>query len=75
MLLPQRDPLLTTFSETCSPTSRKYVAQQGIVLPNRSKIIQTFWSLSSFFALEKQSKNLIFQNAFSSNRPLGGYFQ
>ena len=34
MLLPPRDPLVATFSETRSPTSRKYVAQQVIVMPN-----------------------------------------
>ena len=29
-----REPLVGTFSETRSPTSRKYVAEQGIVMPN-----------------------------------------
>ena len=27
--LPLIDPLLATFSETCAPTSRKYVAEKG----------------------------------------------
>ena len=51
--LPLRDPLVATFSETCAPTSRKYVAEQGIVMLNWSKHFKTFWSHSSIFALEK----------------------
>ena len=43
MLLPPRDPLVATFSETLAPTSGKYVAQQGIVMPNWSKTFQTLW--------------------------------
>ena len=31
------DPLLATFSEWRTPTSRKYVSEQGIVIPNWSK--------------------------------------
>ena len=34
MLLAPTDPLVATFSETLAPTSRKYVAQQGIVMSN-----------------------------------------
>ena len=34
MLLSVTDPLMATFRETRAPTSRKYVAEQGIVMPN-----------------------------------------
>ena len=34
MFLPLRDPLVVTFNETRSPTSRKNVAEQGIAMPN-----------------------------------------
>ena len=53
IFLPLIDPLVATFSETCVPTSRKYVAEQGMLMPNWSKIFQNFWSHSSLFALEK----------------------
>ena len=56
--------LVTTFNETGAPTSRKYVAEQDIVMANSSKTFQTFWSHSSVFALEKQPKNLNFQRGF-----------
>ena len=69
------DPLLATFIETRAQTSRKYVSEQGVVMPDWSKIIQTFRSHSSVFAWEKQPKNLNFQSFFISNRPFGGYFQ
>ena len=29
-----KQPLVATFNETRPPTSRKYVAEQGIVMPN-----------------------------------------
>ena len=34
MLLHLGDPLVAAFNETREPTSRKYVAEQGIVIPN-----------------------------------------
>ena len=34
MFLPARDPLVATFNETRAPTFRKYVSEQGIVMPN-----------------------------------------
>ena len=34
MLLAPTDPLVATFSETLVPTSKKYVAEQGIVMSN-----------------------------------------
>ena len=32
--LPLNDPLMATFNETRAPTSRKYVAEVGILMPN-----------------------------------------
>ena len=66
---------MTTFSETRAPTSRKYVTEQGIAMPNWSKTFQTFLSHSSVFNLEKLPENLNFQSFFTSNRAFGGYFQ
>ena len=66
---------MATFNETCTPTSREYIVEQCIVMPNWSKTFQTFWSHSSVFALEKQPKHPISQSLFISNRPFGGYFQ
>ena len=75
MFLPLTDPLVATFNETHAPTSRKHVAEQGIVMPNWSKTFQTFWLHSSNLALEKQAKNLNFHSVFTSNGPFCGYFQ
>ena len=69
------DPLVAIFKERRAPTSRKHVAEQGILMPNWSKIIRTYRSHSSVFALEKQPKYPIFQNRFISNRPFAGNFQ
>ena len=35
--------LVTTFNETGAPTSRKYVTEQDIVIPNSSKKFQNLW--------------------------------
>ena len=67
--------LVTTFNVTLAPTSRRCVAEQCTVMPNWSKIFQSFWLDSSVFVLEKQPKNLNFQSFFNSKRPCGGYFQ
>ena len=50
------DPLVATFSETCAPTSKKYVSEQGIVMPHWWKLFGTFLSHSTVFALEKNQK-------------------
>ena len=47
--------MVATFNETRTPTSRKYVAEQDIVLPNWSKIIQNFRSHSSVFTIYKKT--------------------
>ena len=54
--LPLIDLLVATFNETRAPTSRKYVSEQAIVMPNWSKTFQTFWSHSFIFALENNLK-------------------
>ena len=65
---------MATFNETRAPTSRKNVAEQDIVMPNWSKIFQTFWSHSSVFDLEKQLKNLNFQSFFICDSPFVATF-
>ena len=74
MFSPLRDPLVATFNETRVTTSRKYVAEQGIVMPNWSKIFQAFWLHSSVFALEKQPQNLKLHSVFTSKRSLVATF-
>ena len=66
---------MSTFNETCEPTSRKYVAKQGIVMLRWLKTFQTFRLHFPVFALETQPKILNFQSFFTSNRLFGGYFQ
>ena len=61
-----RQPLVATFNEAHAPTFRKFVAEQDIGMANSSKIFQTFKVHSSFFALEKQPKNLNFHCVFTS---------
>ena len=63
------------FQKTCALTSRKYVSEPGMIIPNVFARLQGFWSQSSIFPLEKQHKNLIFQGFSSSKGPFGGYFQ
>ena len=65
---------MASFIETRAPTSRKYVAEQVIVMQNLSKSFQTFWLHVSVFALEKQTENLNFQSFLTSRRTVGGYF-
>ena len=66
---------MATFSETCAPTSKKYVAEQGILMSNSSNTFQNFWSHFSIYALEKQTLKLNFQSFFNSKTLFGGYFQ
>ena len=67
-----RNPLVASFTETRAPTSRKYVAEQGIVMANWSETFQIFWSHSFVFALEKQPEKLNFQCFLTSKKPFGG---
>ena len=72
---PLPDPLVATFNEIYVTTFRKYVAEEGITLPNCSKTFQTFSSHSFLFTLEKQYKSLNFQSNFTSKRPFDSYLQ
>ena len=68
-------PFVGYFQWRRARTSRKYLAKQGVVMPNWTKIIQTFRSHSSISTIENLPKNLNFQSLFISNRSFGGYFQ
>ena len=52
------------------PTSKKYVAEQVIVMPNWSKTFQAVRSHSPVFVLEKQHLSLNFERFFTSKDPL-----
>ena len=65
---------MATLYETHAPTSRKYIAEQGIATSNRSKTFPTFWSHSSVFPLEKQPKNLNSQGFLPLINPLVATF-
>ena len=73
-LFTSRRPFVAILKETCVPTSRKNLAEQGIVMSNWLNTFQTCWLHSSIFALEKQPKNVNFQSFFISRRPFDGYF-
>ena len=53
--LPIKETLVATSSETCAPTSIKYVPEKGILMPNLSESNQYFWPHSSIFDLQKES--------------------
>ena len=40
--LPLKEPLMATFSETCAPTSTKYVYEIYMTIPNLSETLQLF---------------------------------
>ena len=52
---------MATFNERCAPTSRKYVTEEGIVMPNWSKAFETFCSHYSVFALENNLRIIFFR--------------
>ena len=54
IVLSQKEPLVATFSETCALTSRKYVSQPGMSIPNLLEKFRFFW-LHSFFRFRKIS--------------------
>ena len=66
---------MVTFSETCAPTSRKYVAEKGLMMPNLWQARQSFWLQSSFFLLERYPKNLNFQSFYTTKTSSNGEFQ
>ena len=53
---------MATFNEKRPPNSRKYVAEQGAIILNLSETLQSSWSHSTVFVLEKYPKNLNFQS-------------
>ena len=65
---------MAAFNETRASSSKKYVAGQGVLMPNCSKTFQTLFS-HSIFALEKQLKNLYFHSFLPIRDPLVRYFQ
>ena len=50
-----KNTLVSTFSETRGPSSKKYVVLQGIIMPKLLQTFQCFWSHSTLLALEKYS--------------------
>ena len=56
--------MVASLNGTRAPTSKKCVAEKGIVMPNWLKSFQTFWLHSSIFALEKQLQKPNFQSFF-----------
>ena len=60
--LPLKNTLVATFNEVRAPTSRKNVAEQGILMPNSLETNQYFQPHYSVFALEKQPANLNFHS-------------
>ena len=66
---------MATFSDTCAPSSRKYVAEKGLMMPNLWQTRQSFWLHSSFFLLERYPKNLNFQSFYTTKTSFDGDFQ
>ena len=61
---------MATFNETHAPTSRTFIATEGILMPNASKTFQSFLWGSSVFPLEKERKCLNFQSFLPLTDPL-----
>ena len=73
--LTPKHPLVVTFNERCAPTSRKYVAQQGIAMTDLSEKLKFLWLHTSVYAHQKQQLNLNFRSFLKSKTPFGGYFR
>ena len=73
--LPLINPLMATFNETCASTSRKYVAEKGLMMPNLWQTRQSFSLHSSFFVLERYLKSLNFQSFYTTKTSFDGDFQ
>ena len=54
IFLHPKDTLVATFNERRAPTSRTFVAKQGISMSNSSETIQCFFRYSSVFVLENK---------------------
>ena len=65
---------MTNFNETRTPTSRIYLVEQRLAMPNSSKTFKTLWLYSSVFALEKGPEKLSFQSFLPVRIPLVASF-
>ena len=54
IFLHPKDTLVATFNERRAPTSRTFVAKQGISMSNSSETIQCFFRYSFVFVLENK---------------------
>ena len=54
-----KKPLVATFSETCAPSSKTNVAEQGTDVPNWSETLTFFGSHSTVFALVKMALKML----------------
>ena len=73
--LPLKRTLVATLNENRAATSRKYVAEQRVIMANPLKTFQSFWLQSSIFAVVKFLESLNFWSIFTSKRTFGGHFQ
>ena len=64
---------MATFSETCAPTSRKYIAEQGTMARSMAGTL-TFLSHFSVFAFEKYPKSIKYQKFFTFKESLVATF-
>ena len=71
---PLKEVSVATFSKVCALTSRKYVSNPDISIPNLSDKLFSLVALL-LLCFGKQPKNLIFQSCFTFNRPFVDYFQ
>ena len=66
--------LVATFNETRAPTSRRYVTEQGMLMPDVLRTFQFFRSHYSVLAVEKYPKTLNFHSSFGSQKLLMAIF-
>ena len=66
---------MATFNKTRAPTSRKYVTEKGWIMSNLRQTRQYFWLHSSFFVLERHSKNLNFESFYTTKTSFDVDFQ
>ena len=56
VFLPPKEALMVSFRETGTPISRRYVAEEGLIIPNLSETLQSSPLQSFVFALENSLK-------------------
>ena len=66
---------MVTFNERCAPTSRKYVAQQGIAMTDLLEKLKFLWLHTSVYAQQKQQLNLNFRSFLKSKHPFVATFE